>query len=348
MVHKALVQGLRLGSKFEPGILIFSRGVFLNPPIGYANEVVPSKMYVPTITVSGANGELAGVDLLVGGFYNDNSTGLKPIGTVQRYDDAKTGSTTFTITPYTALRFGLVTSGQGRVVSGVAFALSTNQTLPYFPRVGVVSSNTATINETIYLTSLDFNRHARIGIAQEITQDLQGRTWTAYTSQTQALSLLYFTNFQYAGLLLPLNDPSNGDDEWITQKTTMKPTYTWLDLLSSMSGTLPLVTGVYYVLFGVGRVQPWGIFQAYILRQQVLSQVDEPVLTIPAYKKIGSKIYTDDQRPHDEKNQVAIQMPMPFDSDVQTIEARIAQLEAFQQRMEIFYLNHQLFESKKL
>ncbi|KAK9764359.1 hypothetical protein K7432_008203 [Basidiobolus ranarum] len=368
---------MRLGSKFEPGVLIMARKTFgalifaiwlaysttqlkkaLNPPIGYEYGIVPSNMYVPTIIVAGMSSELEGVELLVGGFYPSNPNSLQPIGTIAKNTNyLNSNMTAFIVTPYTNLRFGATPGKDLRVISAMAFALSTNSTtLPYYPQVAVNSAISATMNETIYVTSLEPSKHSRIGLDQEITQDLQGRSWTAYTSQAQTLALAFFSNYPYAGMILPLKYAVNNDDLWITQTRKMKSAYTWLDLLSSMGGTLPFATGVYYILFGVGRVQPWGIFQRYILRRQVLSQVSESVLTIPKYERINDKICSDLTQSDNEKNQVTLDMPMPMSiqnfnentsrSDHRSLNSRVAQLEAFQQRLDIFYLNHQIFEAK--
>ncbi|KAK9760319.1 hypothetical protein K7432_015789 [Basidiobolus ranarum] len=240
------------------------------------------------------------------------------------------------------------------MVNAIAIALSTNSTtLASFPYVGVKSAISAEEYEIVILTNLEPRRPSRVGLDQEITEDLQGRRWTSYTSQSQTLALSFFKDYPYAAMLIPLKLAVDDQDKWITQKRKMKRTYTWLDFLSSIGGTLPFATGIYYLLFGVGRVRTWGIIQNFFLRRKVLSQVPDSALAIPNYERIGGKIYSDVTQPNYEKSLVAIDMPMqqlsssPSRVDRHSVESRLAQLEAFQQRLDVFYLSHDIFESKK-
>ncbi|RKP10326.1 hypothetical protein THASP1DRAFT_27878 [Thamnocephalis sphaerospora] len=173
----------------------------------------------------------------------------------------------------------------------------------------------------------------------------------------------------------PANTPSIGDGnlgKFVVNKNESVRGVTWLDFLSSVGGAISLLGGIYAFMFGASRLRPWGIVQRYLLRKQLMARMPTELISVRGEKRHMRELWERSQAGPGSSSATAIaapssrgmaevtsptsvvewqlpQAPPGGNSDgmllqrIAHLEARARMLEMHQDRVEIFYLEDDLF-----
>ncbi|KAI9595047.1 hypothetical protein BDF19DRAFT_443289 [Syncephalis fuscata] len=83
--------------------------------------------------------------------------------------------------------------------------------------------------------------------------------------------------------IIPRNKPSANRDSFIVRKEFAQRPVSLFQIIGAIGGAISLFIIIFTILFGQGRLRPWGIIQQYFMRNKMLNVLPQSMISIKSY-----------------------------------------------------------------